>query len=571
MNQTTLLLAVACLVTGLATGYASARVLGQPEQSRPPAGSSPTQDRLAQTEQSKAAARNSPFAVIGSTDSDTPFSHLAHPQKKTDSSSSGMPLGDATLSDYRVMLAVLQDIDSADSEQIRNWISTTSTLSGDDPDRRIVERALFQRWSQLAPDAVVQWLKQQSDYVSAYSQHNLLRSAVAGYALQWPEAAGKWLLDLDSSDPDTALLLQFMAESIGRIDPADILDKLKDVDENGYIHTVMYEWAQQDPEAALEWTENNGSTEQQSMFKDMILTTLLDRDPEAALAHINALPETSQHRWILSQYASRVAQTDPDKAIQWVMSQNDLDVQEQALMEISWMWPQDDMAGLQFYLDSVQDSEQRDRLYSAVAEQMVSAMANDDPAAAMIWLDELAPEVQRRARPVAFDRWLASDSTSALAWLKQQPESDEKRAILDMSIWSLPEQDLDFTLDNFSQLSRNVKVSVAAQIINALDNQRPAYLEQWVAQIDDTEVQQAAQAALQDRIAVRDVDGFLATLETASGDDRAERLAVLFRSLNTSNSERLQTWLIENPLSMQDERALQRQQEKVMSAMSSHC
>ncbi len=315
------------------------------------------------------------------------------------------------LFDYRNLLNTLTKISSARKSQLWMWIDTAPALSDVPSITRSVHQAMFQRLAVLEPKAVVGWILQRANQDANNHQSDiLLEDAIVGFSQAQPKAAEKWLLVRSQQQVITIGLLK----AIGRFDPEGMLAQAANYTDQDSIDIMVSEWAQRDLSAAYFWLVNRATGDEKAMYESTIVDELIRRDTDAALAYLAQSSERGENRWAVSQYGSVLAQSDPQAALNWALEHEDMDLVEQAMLEVVWNWPHNELAALQAHIESIDDAVLRERITVAAAYRILDQFAQDDSMSAMAWVDTLSPSVQAEIRPQVMARWSQNEPSNAL-------------------------------------------------------------------------------------------------------------------------------------------------------------
>lgn len=236
-----------------------------------------------------------------------------------------------------------------------------------------------------------------------------------------------------------------------RSNPATVVENLERLPEGRMREQVVGraagEWAERNPDAALEWAESLGEGEREVALGE-IAETMLETDADRAEEILSMIPGGRQREEVLQQIARLRASTDVEEAVGWLES---LPVEDRAeawegaarewarvdpeaaasharntedpmarseLVEaVSYSWAQRDPERAAEWAQSLEGPEQ-----AGAVGRVVETWSREDPAAAGEFVSSsLEGDLQvHLARQVA-NRWVRNDATAATAWIDSLP------------------------------------------------------------------------------------------------------------------------------------------------------
>ena len=262
------------------------------------------------------------------------------------------------------------------------------------------ENALVNAFGTLArndlPDAMERLKAYEGDPV--YS--NLLRNLASSYAREKPEEALAWALDLPSEH--RSQVLGSVVSNMSRVDPElaiKNLDKLA-TDENRSYHdsavqNIASNWARRDPFAAAAWLQSLPDSNGKTNGISQVVHQLAEVDPVSAAEFLQTLPESPNKIQSISQVADQWARVDPVSASEWI--------------------------------GGLPAGPNRD----AAASTLVNRIQRHDPERAIAWAESISDENNRNShlRNVYRD-WLRTDNTAALQSLAGSGLPDQMKRSL---------------------------------------------------------------------------------------------------------------------------------------------
>lgn len=218
------------------------------------------------------------------------------------------------------------------------------------------------------------------------------------------------------------------------------------------ISRAADEWAERDPNAALEWAESLDDAERVRAIGE-IARSVFETDSNRAEEIIDLIPDSEQRNQMLEQIgrlrasvsieeamnwlselpegdrkegwegvAKEWARMDPEAAAEYGASAEDPVAQEQLIASASYYWAQRDPAGAAEWARSLEGRSQANAMY-----RIVENWARDSPAAAGEFVTtSLDGELQDNMTRQVVSRWLREDTNEASAWIDNLPNGSAR-------------------------------------------------------------------------------------------------------------------------------------------------
>lgn len=233
------------------------------------------------------------------------------------------------------------------------------------PDRDLATRLLVARWAELDPEAALGFAAKHkefgqitsdifqqlagSDLTSALTRaqaitdpglhYQALRGALGVMALSDPAGALR-LAAAAGEVPHTEPLTQAIYRQWSQTDPTAAAAAAAQDSSGGEgwrspLGQVIRTWADQDPQAALNFSLTMPDNEAQTRSVSDIIRRWSDQDANAAAGWINTMPVGSARDAAAAAFASSVSYTDVPTAIGWAQSISDAEARTAALQRVS--------------------------------------------------------------------------------------------------------------------------------------------------------------------------------------------------------------------------------------------
>ncbi len=290
------------------------------------------------------------------------------------------------------------------------------------------------------------------------------QQALGGLMQSWatrdPDAAWAWANGLESPQ-DRLVALERATSSVMSRNPTFVAEHLSDIpagrSRSRAITGLAWQWAMQDPDAALKWAQGSLSYQESASAIPQIVAGWSQRDPAAAASYAAAitdpkardaalnnliwgwgqhdpssaanffakLPESEQRRHYLSNVARQWASADPRAALDWAVRLSNPSERSSSLSSVLSSWAETDPASAAQSLLSVNDQDARTR----AADNLTSTWVRSDPNAAVRWAQAL-PEGPSRANAYRglISSWIEHDELAATRWLDQLPDGPSRES-----------------------------------------------------------------------------------------------------------------------------------------------
>lgn len=193
------------------------------------------------------------------------------------------------------------------------------------------------------------------------------------------------------------------------------------------LEAIARQWAQNDPQAALNWAQNLADTAARNAALPNIIASVAENDPRRAAQILPRLPAEAQASAagsVISQWAAR----DPAAAGNWAVSFPEGKTREQIFQGLMTRWAGNDPAAAANWLGGLRDGPSRDQAVTAFSNRISSS----DPVAAAQWAATIGDENLRNNQMESTARtWLRTDPGNASTWITNSSLPDEaKRRLL---------------------------------------------------------------------------------------------------------------------------------------------
>jgi hypothetical protein len=311
--------------------------------------------------------------------------------------------------------------------------------------------ALFLRWMRLDPEggrafamkrnrggmAWLAWGKvdPEAAVAAALASKEWWKGAVVVRAIgQSDPARAQSLLD-EHPQWRTEEALIGLAAGLMPTDPAAGATLVAAASETVDYDKLVSTWARRDPEAALAWAQTLPDQVSRVQALGVLIDQWAKTDPDRIAATLTALPDGWTKWQLYASHAARLAVVDPAAAVAWAQAAPTEGLRRQASLEAARGLVRSDPAGALDILRGLDlssdqglpgwkvkgpDGGDHSEVFSASGT--VAAVAEAAPEATMALLAGLSEGPESHALvQTAFSTWMRKDSMAASEWLAGQP------------------------------------------------------------------------------------------------------------------------------------------------------
>jgi hypothetical protein len=274
-------------------------------------------------------------------------------------------------------------------------------------------------------------------------------------------------------------------------------------------------WARHDPAAALA-ALTEAEIEAGRWIDLQLVSTLAQRDPEAAYDWVIARPASRNRQLLLSQTLTAMARTAPRDALARAQDLRGRE-RENAVASVLGQWAQSDhraaarwIAGDDTLSDHERDSALRRVLrvwggvdataalnwllaqpqaWHSAAASVIGALADGAPESAARVVERLAdPDVRREGRGTLARSWSQQDPRAALRWVADVADTEERRELYAQVFHMWTQDDRDAAADSIRLLrSAKDRDAVRGEMIQSTIYEDVEFAEDLYLRINDAD------------------------------------------------------------------------------------
>ncbi len=180
--------------------------------------------------------------------------------------------------------------------------------------------ALVESWTATAPEAAAIWALTEAEY---HGNKDLLNLSIQHYAQINPDEAEQFLRSINEAY-EKPVAIETYVRTLAQNDPIQAMDWQSALPATDPLNTpnnsevIMQEWSRTDSVAASSWLNEAADGPQRDAAIVGFTTTMLDFDPEAAIAWSNTISKPDQRIDQLNRVIQNWSHTQPHEALKWV-------------------------------------------------------------------------------------------------------------------------------------------------------------------------------------------------------------------------------------------------------------
>ena len=180
--------------------------------------------------------------------------------------------------------------------------------------------ALVESWTSVAPEAAAIWALTEAEY---HGNKELLNLSIQQYTQINPTEAEQFLRSINEAY-EKPVAVETYIRTFAQNDPAQAMNWQNNLSATDPLNTasnseiIMQEWSRTDSVAASTWLNDAAAGPQRDAAIIGFTTTMLDYEPEAAIAWSNTISAPEQRVEQLNRVILSWSHTQPHEALKWV-------------------------------------------------------------------------------------------------------------------------------------------------------------------------------------------------------------------------------------------------------------
>lgn len=234
------------------------------------------------------------------------------------------------------------------------------------------------------------------------------------------------------------------------------LESIEDRQEQSWAAmSITWQWAREDPEAALAWALDNENIDADSILH-RIGDVIVRSDVDAAIRLLPRIEGQAAKRWrygITEALLSQRSIADAQQFVAQFEGQSDYnDLQARIIGEAG----ANDADAAMRMIEQMVPGPARDKAYT----QLVHRRMQEDPQVAAEWLDRIEnDEIRRNATTQVVQQWNRDDPVAAQQWIERMPDSDTRNVAIIAAArsWTEPSPSRNLLIESITDLTKRAE------------------------------------------------------------------------------------------------------------------
>lgn len=457
---------------------------------------------------------------------------------------------ESSISDQQQLLALIARADLAQIAQVFSQIP--------DNNNRIHEQQwviglLAQRRVELDPQGVLQEIESlllgsEGQYGDNMAMHLLAKR----YALQHPQDMITWLSKLpeNSVDSDSLMTMYF---NLSEVAPESAMEMIMlntslASSASGGAESILYMWANKDPAGALQWLQNQDDPNLASEHAESLITMLVHSDPDAAKAAAQQFPDLVPESLLTSLEVVTLTETDPMAAYALAQSITDHEHSLSSKQSVLYTWSMSDPIAAIEFINTLPADNDRAMFGSIVGGSIGSGASRSvQKRNEILALSEtLTPDLKMQVLEPLIMQWAVQEPQAAIDWWNSQPESSAKSGLLHSIAWNISGQQ---AMELYPLVDESAQVALSSAIIRDLYEREPTAAQNWYYELPNNAAKQNSLNELFMMTARHDPQQALFLLDdalangTSNNGENADLVFRLLPMLAYEHSDMVENWL----------------------------
>ena len=411
------------------------------------------------------------------------------------------------------------------------WETALATEKGEERDAMLWSVA--DTWVETNPVAALTAVAS----LDAADRRGLQSTLVRRWASQDPDAALEWALARPGSgefDP-----LWHVAGEIAEQSPQEMFDLVETLEpprRNRVADDVLRAWGRTDPVAALNalMAMKNAAYLADRVGVSVVGSWARD-DPRAAFEWVRAQSPSPARSSMLARTLAILGESDPARALA-LSEELDGVARSRAIEDVLGTWGEEDPLAAVAWLDATGDKT------AGAVRVVASRYAEADPEGAFEWLQDQSVEAQSLALPSVVRQMAADSPDSALRQIDRMAESNAKLAARFQLMSTWVETDPPGAVRAIARMDDSVGQPLYAFAFQRWSSFDPESARAFLERIPSSHRDGAIQGMMQ-QAALSDLDHAEQLFERLKGDEsRRAAAATLFHALHEVDPERAERY-----------------------------
>ncbi len=453
---------------------------------------------------------------------------------------------DASFSDIYTLIQYVADRDFSELEQLAAQITGVSDQTVWEHEEAL--HLIMSRMVELDQDQTLAFIAQRYTQDRSGRNNHWFASAIVTLAQSRVDEMMAWADSLPSKQQRRELL-SVILRGYAQVEPRQALELYQQQNfgfGQEYPYDILHTWAQNDPEEAVDWVMsqsdfNINSGALQSVFSSWVYT-----DPASASAYLNTIGDVQVRSELEVMVLDGLAQQNPQAALEQALVLTEQHRRfagmQSALMSWGASAPLEAIEYARDYL-SGQEQEMAYQILASTVHMNDYGLSGSGPLETLQQSENFPAPIRQAVRQSTIGLFFDEDPTAALAWIDAVADENERSQLLASVAWLLPAYDLQLAQTMYEQASGEVRSALAGGIAQQLVETDLEQAMQWYEQQPNGEMREQMRYMMANRLAHTDPMQALSMFDATDESNESGMLMSVFVQVLMSNRVAAEQWL----------------------------
>jgi hypothetical protein len=303
------------------------------------------------------------------------------------------------------------------------------------------------------------------------------------------------------------------------------------------LASIGQAWAQISAESAWSYANRIPDVSARATFQRAILGTWSERDPEAALRGVIALPAGPRKDRMLRQAAAYYVRTDPQRALQIATSSKRADGRY-LVMGIVTEWAEYDVRAAAQWL-----AANPGRVNRNIAGQFADRYGAVDPVEAIAWAQRMDRSGMRGLVGAALAGYAEVDPQDALRLAYGLENGAQRRRAVSAVLGIVAQRDPEYAKGQLGKLESEARSDAVQAIATAMMRADPRGTVEWLKTIDDGNARRQGLSSVAHMLADSDPETAAALTDEVPADARVAWISAVASGMAAMDPEAAMRWV----------------------------
>ncbi len=450
-------------------------------------------------------------------------------------------------SNYRLQLNALNRIASATEAELIDIITDVEQNSQRSYENAWVYRAALQRWSEINSQAV-HWHLDELLASSNMNTMDRIFEVIRALAITDYDVMSQWLANLDPQHNKYPFIANQAYSVLAESNPLAALEQALQSNNSGNmqqqsIEQIVMQWSNQDPQAAIEWINQNPDLVKKDYMKEIAISHLMYSNPQAGLDMIPTIENAQRRNQMQAEYAAQLANTSPEQAYAWASELGIATSRSMAQQRVLEVWSYSDPETAISFVSTLSEGEVTENALHNLYSSAAHTKGMTDPASAMIWAESLPTKYANNARQTVFYSWVEQSPEDAMQWAEYSADPHVSEMLMQSMAPMISNTNLELALRLYPNMNSDTQSQMAYGIVQQLYNEDPSNAEHWVNALPQGPAKTEANTMLVMSLADSQPERALDMALQQSGEMRTQLLMQLSYSTASQHPDVLKNWV----------------------------